>query len=247
LHLFWLRVIARGLILPPAFPLLIAFAGLLLWRRRPRLGFVLCAIGVGSLWLLATPFVADAIARSAENYPALDAAHLTPAQADARAIVILGGGFRHNAPEVGADTPSITGDLRLIEGARVARATHLPVLISGAPPEAASMRRFMEEDLQVPVTWVENQSWTTRQNAQLSARILRPLGIRHIILVTSSPHMTRAVGDFTAEGFEVTAAPANMVTRDEPGLLWFVPSTNALSRSQASLYEWAGRFVHHFV
>jgi uncharacterized SAM-binding protein YcdF (DUF218 family) len=233
--------------MPPAGPLLIAIIGLLLWRRHVRAGFAFCALGVALLWLISTPFVADAIAHSAEDYPALDPAHLNPEQTEARAIVILGGGFRHDAPEVGADTPSITGDLRLIEGARVARATHLPVLISGDPPEAAAMRRFMEEDLQVPVTWVEGESWTTRQNAEFTGRILRPLGIDRIILVTSSPHMTRAVGDFIAAGFKVTAAPADMETRDEPGLLWFVPSANALSRSEAALYEWAGRLVHHFV
>jgi uncharacterized SAM-binding protein YcdF (DUF218 family) len=226
---------------------MIALAGLLVWRRRPRLGYALCAAGIGCLWLLSTPFFAYAIAYTTENFPALDPAHLTHAQADARAIVVLGGGFRPNAPEAGGDTPSTTGDLRLIEAARVARATHLPVLISGAPPEAASMRRFMEQDLQVPVTWVENDSWTTRQNANFTARMLQPLGIHHIILVTSSPHMTRAVGDFTAAGFDVTAAPADMLTRDEWGLLWFVPSTQALARSRDSLYEWAGRFVHHFV
>ncbi len=241
-----LRIIFRDLAMPPASLLLIGLVGLILWRRRPRLAFAFCSISIVSLWLLSTPWVADAIGRSAEDYPALDPAHLTPTQAEARAIVILGGGFRHDAPEVGADTPSITGDLRLIEGARVARATHLPVLISGAPPEAASMRRFMEEDLQMPVTWVENASWTTRQNARFSARILLPLGIDRIILVTSSPHMTRAVGDFTAAGFKVTAAPADMVTRDDPGLFWFLPTVHALSRSEGAIYEWAGRLFHRF-
>jgi hypothetical protein len=59
--------------------------------------------------------------------------------------------------------------------------------------------------------------------------------------------MTRAAGDFTAAGFKVTAAPADMTTRDEPGLLWFVPSVHALSRSEEALYEWAGRLVHRFV
>lgn len=233
--------------MPPASPLLIGVLGLILWRRWARLGVTLCAISIVSLWLLSTPFVADTIGHWAEDYPALDPLHLTPAQADARAIVILGGGFRHNSPEIGADTPSTTGDLRLIEGARIARATHLPVMISGAPPEAAAMRRFMEEVLQVPVTWVEGDSWTTRQNAAFSARRLRPLGIDHIILVTSSPHMTRALGDFTAAGFKVTAAPADMVTRDDPGLFWFLPAVHALSRSQQALYEFAGRLVHHFV
>jgi uncharacterized SAM-binding protein YcdF (DUF218 family) len=245
LNFFWLRILARELILPPLLPLLIGIAGLLVWRKRQTLGYSLCAICILSLWLLCTPFVADALARSTEDYPALDPSHLTALQAQSRAIVVLGGGFRRHSPEVGADTPSITGDLRLIEAARVARATHLPVLISGAAPEAAAMRRFMEEDLQVPVTWVEGESLNTRENAEFSARMLLPLGIDRIILVTSSSHMTRAAGDFSAVGFKVTAAPADMVTRDDLSRL--MPSGHAFTRSEGALYEWAARIVHHFV
>lgn len=245
--LFGLRVVLRGLLLPPGGLLLIGIAGLVVWRRRKRLGAALCAISIASLWLLSTPLVADNLARATEGYPALDPAHLTPDQSQARAIVILGGGFRRNAPEVGADAPSPAADLRLIEGARVARATHLPVLVSGSAREVAAMKRFMEESLGVPVHWVEERSRTTRENAQFTARILRPLGIDRIILVTTGTHMTRAVSDFAAAGFSVTAAPAGMITRDEIGVLGFVPSPQALSRSHEALYEWAGRLVHHFI
>jgi multisubunit Na+/H+ antiporter MnhG subunit len=70
--------------MPPAGPLLIAIAGLLWWRRDARVGFALCAVGVAILWLISTPFVADALARSAESYPALDPFHLTADQAKAR-------------------------------------------------------------------------------------------------------------------------------------------------------------------
>jgi hypothetical protein len=58
--------------------------------------------------------------------------------------------------------------------------------------------------------------------------------------------MTRAVGDFTAAGFQVTAAPADMVTRDDPGLFWLLPSAHALTRSEAAIYEWTGRLFHRF-
>lgn len=240
-------MVLRGLLLPPGGLLLIGVAGLLVWRRRQRLGIALCAICIAGLWLLSMPLVGENLARAAEGYPALDPAHLTPAQLQAQAIVVLGGGFRRNAPEVGADAPSGAADLRLIEGARVARATHLPVLLTGSAEEVIAMKRFMEESLGVPVRWVEEQSRTTRENAQFSARMLRPLGIDRIILVTTGTHMTRAVGDFAAAGFSVTAAPAGMITRDEGGVLGFVPSPQALSRSYEALYEWAGRLVHHFI
>jgi uncharacterized SAM-binding protein YcdF (DUF218 family) len=240
---FGLHVLLRTLVLPPASLLILGLVGLACWRRRRRLGFALCALSIGGLWILATPLIADALARSAERYPALDPAHLTPVQARAQAIVILAGGVRHDAPEAGRDAPNSLTALRLVEGAKIARATHLPVLVSGSPHEAFAMQRFMEEDLQVPVRWTESASKDTRENAQFSARILQPAGIERIILVTSSPHLARAAADFADAGFEVVAAPAEMWTYDERGALTLVPSILALSRSHIALYEWAGRIM----
>jgi uncharacterized SAM-binding protein YcdF (DUF218 family) len=241
---FELRLLLKALILPPGGPLVVGLIGLLLALRRPRVGLALCAIAIGSLWILSMPIVADALARAAEaGYPALDPAHLTAEQARAQAIVIIGGGLRHNAPEVGADAPSTHADLRLVEGAKIARATGLPVAVSGSTGEAAAMRRFLEEDLQVPVTWVESVSTNTHENAVFSARLLRPKGIERIILVTSAAHVPRATAEFQAAGFTVSAAPAEMWTWDERGARAYVPSMLALSRSQVAFYEWAGRLL----
>lgn len=236
-----LRIVLKALLLPPGGPLLLGVAGLVCWLRWPRLGFALCAISIGSLWLLATPFISDALARAAEGYPPLDPGHLTASQASAQAIVILGGGVRKNAPEAGGDAPSTRVVLRLIEGAKIARLTHLPVLLSAGARETAAMRRFMEQDLGVPVHWVEPASTTTHENAVFSARLLRKQGVDRIILVTSSPHMVRAAAEFAAAGFEVSAAPAEMWTQDERGVLAFVPSVRGLYRSHTALYEFAGR------
>ena len=238
-----LHVLLRTLVLPPSSTLLLALAGLLFWPRRPRFGAALCASGILSLWLLATPVVADALARAAEGYPPLDPSHLTAAQARTQAIVILGGGVRRDAPEAGGDAPRVHTALRLVEGAKIARATHLPVLVSGNDREAFAMRRFLEEDLQVQVRWTESASSDTHENAVFSARLLRQQGIERIILVTSSAHLTRAVAEFRAAGLEVEAAPAEMWTRDERGALALVPSVSALERSHTALYEWAGRMV----
>jgi uncharacterized SAM-binding protein YcdF (DUF218 family) len=93
------------------------------------------------------------------------------------------------------------------------------------------------------VQWAEAASGDTHENAVNSARLLRKQGIERIILVTSSAHMVRAVAEFAAAGLEVTAAPAEMWTWDERGVLAFVPSLLALDRSRAALYEWAGRMA----
>ena len=85
-----LKTVLKALVLPPAGPLLVALAGLLWWRRRPRLGLALAAGGVLSLLALSLPAVAMLLLRAVEEAPALDWREAPSAQA----IVILGGGVR---------------------------------------------------------------------------------------------------------------------------------------------------------
>lgn len=49
----------------------------------------------------------------------------------------------------------------------------------------------------------ENCSLTTEENAILSAAILRPQGVKRILLVTDEPHMLRTLLSFRAYGFTV--------------------------------------------
>ena len=71
-RLKYLKTLLRNLMLPPAGPLLLAIAGALLLRRRPRLARVLLTVGLGSLWLFTLPVVADALTRLASHFPPLD-------------------------------------------------------------------------------------------------------------------------------------------------------------------------------
>ena len=92
------KTVLKNLSIPPSGPLLLAFAGLLLQRRSPRLGRTHILAGVASLWLLATPVVADWLSALTEHYPPLNLALPTQAQA----IVVLGGGGQRDfAPEYG--------------------------------------------------------------------------------------------------------------------------------------------------
>ena len=128
-------------------------------------GAVLCATGLAALWVLATPIAADSLVRWAERYPALD-----PAQVgDAQAIVILAGGVRVDAPEYGTSAPGATSLERLVYGARLARQTHLPVLISGSRLEAASMTDFLQQDL-----GVTPNGWRTARAIPIRMRSSRP-------------------------------------------------------------------------
>lgn len=241
--LILLKSIARNLILPPAGPLLIAFLGLLLVRRRRPLGVSLIAVGTVSLWLLSTDIVADALTHLAERYPPLELSKAAGAQA----VVILGGGGVHFASEYGGWVPDGTTLDRVMYGAYVARHTSLPVLISGSAPEAVAMKITLSRNLGVETRWVEGNSGDTFENAAFSARILLPAGIHRIILVTSGTQEWRAAHEFMAAGLEVIPAPTNVGVTHAHGVPGYLPSPGALTRSYSGLYELLGEPVREIM
>lgn len=237
----WKQVL-KTIVLPPLGPLLVTAIGLALAAsvRLRRVGLAFAVAGTVLLWALSTPWIADALLRSIERFPALDLA----APVDAQAVVILAGGVRVDAPEYGrAPAPNATTLLRLVYGARVAHTTGLPVLVSGSRLEAAAMTEVLRRDLAVTPRWVENRSRDTEENARMSAAILLRACVRRIILVTSSAHMARSVVEFESRGMAVVPAPAEMWTPRERGVLVWEPNAIALARSERALYEALGRMV----
>ena len=238
--LITLKALLRTLILPPAGPLIVAIAGSLLIGRRRRLGGALLTAGLASLWLCATPVVADALSRLAERYPALDLNRAAGAQA----IVILGGAqARLAAPEYGGPAAGLELLERVSYGAFVARRTSLPVLVSGMAEETSAMSASLARDYGVSTRWIENQSRDTYENARFSSRLLRAQGINRIVLVTSSTHLWRAAHEFASAGLEVVPAPVGLWAPRETGVLRIVPSAAGLLRSYAALYELIGEPV----
>lgn len=236
-----LKAIFKALALPPAGPLLLALIGLALWHRRPRLARALAAAGVGALLLLSLPIVSSALQVAASDTQALDPA----AARGAQAIVILSGGLRRNAPEYGGDTLGRLSLERTRYGAKVARETGLPVLVTGGPyghtrPEAQVMRETLEREFGVPVRWVEDRARTTRENAQLSAQMLRPLGIERVILVVHAFDVRRARLEFERAGLSVLPAPTLIPRLAVAGIVDFLPSAAALQFSYYALYELFG-------
>jgi uncharacterized SAM-binding protein YcdF (DUF218 family) len=238
-----LKSLARSLILPPSGPLVIAVLGLLLISRRRRLGVVLVVIGVGSLWLCATPVVSDVLTRFAERYPSLDLSKPVNAQA----IVVLGGGGVRMAPEYGG--PALEGPAlaRVNYAAFLAHRTSLPVAVSGSPDEAQAMSTVLSRDFGITVRWAENESGDTYENARFSARLLQSAGIHRILLVTDSTHEWRAVHEFMGAGFDVVPAPVGGGAPRAHGLAGFIPHERGLSRSSFALYEMIGEAAREFM
>ena len=147
-----IKTLLKGLILPPTGPILLAFLGVVLLKRRPLLARSCLILGLGSLWLLSTPVVSDAVTGLAEHYPPLD----LRSAAGAQAIVILGGGGqRVFAPEYGGPAADPMLLERLAYGAYIAGKTSLPILVTGYHMEAEAMRDTLLRNFSVDARWVD--------------------------------------------------------------------------------------------
>lgn len=206
-------------LLPPAAPLWCIAIGLASMRRHPRTGRSIAWIGLVLAFALSTTLAGQLLIAQIERNagPAQDAAALRALMSGAdapTAIVVLGGGVRSDPRErPDVERPNHRSVERAIHGAWVAKATGLPVLVSGGTPrtgkasEALLMRRLLETRLSTPVKWVEDRSRDTAGNARESAAMLRAAGHRRIVLVTHAYHMPRARAAFGRAGLQAVGAP----------------------------------------
>jgi len=245
--------VLRALVVPPGSTLVFALAGLALaWRGR-RLGFGLALAGLAATWVLATPLCARVLAAQLEQgqrpFDEATWAAVRSGPSAPGAIVVLGGGATVDGPPGAGRERLAPGSVqRSVAGARVARLTGLPVLVSGgtAPwlrgSEASMMRALLERDLSVAVRWAEDRSRDTAENAALSAALLRADGIASIVLVTHAYHMPRARAAFEAQGLAVVPAPHDWIGESRPGLdprdLW--PTARAAEHAWLALHELIG-------
>ena len=246
-----LRYLLKLLLLPPGGLLLLLLAAWWLRARVPRLAGGCFAVGFAGLWLMSLPIVVESVARQLEPDAALNAAQWPELAQHAGAIVVLGGGRERGDPAWGEDVPSLLGSERVRYAARLARASGLPLLTSGglhygAPPsEAAIMARSLEEDFALPVRWQEPNSLTTWENAEQTARLLLPLGITRVVLVTQAAHMRRARWCFERAGFTVVMAPVGFLAAPNARPLGgWLPESKAVWQSGQLLNEVFGSLVY---
>ena len=253
----WLKGFISSLLLPPAGPLLVAVLGAWLMRRqsspRARAGRRLLVVGLASAWLLSTPFVAEGMLGWLENLspPALTNEGLAQQLRSAsppQAIVVLGGGVRHNERErPEQEYPNMRTLERLAFGALLARASGLPILVSGGVPprrddaEAVLMARTLEASFGLTARWRDERSRDTAENALESARLLRADGVRRVVLVTQAYHMPRARAAFVAAGLDVIPAPHGFAGNLEfDGWRSLIPSAGAVTLSWLATHEAVG-------
>jgi len=200
--------------------------------------------------LLSLPATTQLLMDHLEVFPPITVSSLTVAMRDPPgAIVILSAGRRVYAPEFGTETLDELSLERVRYGALLARATRLPVLVSGGlggegrPSLAQLMADALRSDYGIAARWLESRSVNTAENAILSSEILRSAGIKRVILVTHAWHMKRANAAFIANGISVLPGPTAFYgpAGSEDSLLrFFDPDVKSLRMSAFALHEIIG-------
>lgn len=226
----------------------------LVWRGARRAGLALASLCLGGLWLVSSPWLAWALAMPLESrYPPVRAAASPPADA----VLVLGGAMEAARPP---EQPHIGFGMAADRVWHTAALYHAGkarwVLVSGGnkpgdedvAPEAEAMAEVLRA-LGVPASALrlEGRSRNTRENAQHSLALVRQVGARRVLLVTSALHMPRALDEFRAAfvGSGVTFIPATTdadALGDEPwGWAAWLPDAKSLEWSSRSIKEYLGR------
>ncbi|WP_428820639.1 YdcF family protein [Microbulbifer sp. MCCC 1A16149] len=235
-----LQAALATLIMPPFAPLVGLLLAFVFWffpASTPvaKLSLPLAILCFITLWICATPAFSGWLGqRLVHSLP--DTPDMEPT-----AVVVLGGG-RYRDADTGAERLS-AASLERVAWAAGEAPEKLPILVSGGrvfseekAPEADLMADALENLFRRPVTWRENCSRTTAENATNSAALLHDSGVEGVLLVTHWWHMPRAAESFARAGIQVRPLPVGsageLVPRAESGLLRWLPSAAALLRSQ---------------
>ena len=191
------------------------------------------------LYLLSVAPIANLLARGLEIYPPVDID--TCKKADA--MVLLGGGRPRSSPELDGYQPTPLSLERIRYTALLHRECKVPILVTGGGdrPESEVMARVLKSDYDIEVTWIENKSMTTWQNALNSKKMLGKEKAT-VVLITHAWHMPRSVLSFKRAGFKVIAAPTAFTWKEIPWqkLSYWIPRVRNLRVSELSLHEYLG-------
>lgn len=240
----------KALILPPGINFLGVLVGCavsgLLSRRT---GCFVIVFSLLTLFAFSLPIVAGLSVRMYDSQVAFDA----EAYSGNGIVVVLGGRRRSNAVEYGGDTVGADTLERIRYGARLARYLGLPLAVTGGTGRdgasvslGALMAQALESEFGQTVSWVENRSQNTAENAQNLRDILPDK--KEVILVTHSLHMRRALLAFEKAGFSALPAPTGVQARGLGKRDWkftdWVPSASALLLTRSVAYEVLGSLYY---
>lgn len=261
LSTWFVKNLIAAIVLPPASLLLLMLLGLLLLPRRRSAGVAILVIDFVLLWALCTPYVGHLMLGHIGESKPFDPSTLQYYKPDDRpqAIVVMGAGRHKGAREfdpAGTSTDPLlpealtaTSLARLRYAAWLSRTTSLPLLVSGGSPEggqlgeASLMKLALEKEFATPVRWVEDEATSTADSARRAAALLKPQGVKRVLIVTDYWHGPRSRAAFRDAGLDSIAAPMGFTAFDPSDPREWLPTSRGLSMSRTALREVAGDAV----
>lgn len=252
------KPVLTALLLPPVPLLLLMLVGARLILPRRGLGWFVILLSVVLLWLSTCTGTAQLLSQFVLHPPAAlttDRIKELKASKLPTAIIVLGGGLEPFAPEYGVSSLNHHSLERLRYGVWLSRETGLALGFTGgvgfaqpdAKAEAQIAAQIAANEFNRPLKFVEDDSRDTRENAARTLALLRPLGIRQIVLVTHGWHMPRAVRSFdvaaAGSGIRIEAAPMGLARNTKTPALTWMPSSEGTSDVRSILRELLGRLA----
>ena len=245
--LFTLMKLVSAALLPSAFLVLCATAGLLLHRWRA--GRALIVFGIAGLFAcLALPLGNWALRPIEDRFP-----QVTDPPTHLDGVIVLGGSI-DELTSLDRGTPVIAAAAnRLTTFAILARQYPDAKLVftggsgrieQGEATEAQYARQLLV-DLGVPAKRMvfEDKSRTTAENANFTRDLVQPKPGEVWALVTSASHMPRSVGVFRKAGWPVLAWPVGYMTRDRIVAVDLFFGAK-LATLDLAAHEWTGLLVY---
>ena len=182
--------------------------------------------------------------------------HQTPPKGANAAVIVLAGGWSKDENGIPFQ-PSISTMERLYAAVKLSK--ELPsckfLIMSGGydiySDPTVSVASIMQDaaktmDCHAQII-LEDKSRNTDENLKYSAEIIKQLGVKHVVIVTSNSHMERAMNfaqQYIPDDIKIYAYPSGgYLPKMEMTLEAFLPDVGALSISRSAIKELIGNIV----
>jgi len=227
------------MILPPGVFILL----FLLFKKYRKIFFILLAL----FWLFSTEYIANRLLEPLER----DC--LKSSTIEAEAVVVLGGGYIKNSPNLQLESDSYK---RFIYAIMLAKKDKLPIIFDGSKEEAIAIKNSVDElnrflKINLPISkdkkykkefiiYIQNNALTTIDNAKNVQKFFQYNSIKNpkFYLVTSAYHMKRSVKEFKREKLNPTPKATDFKVSDDFNLIYFMPTAKGLNKSFLALHEY---------
>lgn len=168
---------------------------------------------------------------------------------DAKGMILLGGPFDQRTTLARGETAYNLTAGRFIQFIELARENpHLQLVFTGTAFEVEmAKKQFKALGLDPSVIIFEGSSKDTKDNAVLTAQLIKPTPQEKWVLITSAYHMPRSVGVFRKAGFNIIPFPVDYHSTGKYDMVFFLSHLVNLEAWQAISREWLGMIMNYLI